>query len=101
MNEPSHAVSQPGRRDLRQARDDLRVVADQNARVRTQRVDRFDDDIADGTCQRRQGATCLTDDDCETGLACAPNLLIAGAADSDFDGLADPYDNCPESANIG
>ena len=48
--------------------------------------------------QRRDGP-CTTDADCETGT-CEPVLVVTGAADSDDDGLADPFDNCPLASNI-
>jgi cysteine-rich repeat protein len=39
-------------------------------------------------------------DDCQEGFTCSADLIIAGAADSDGDGLADPFDNCPAASNI-
>ena len=51
-----------------------------------------------GTCQRRFGS-CGTDADCSPGLSCAPNLVTVNAADSDADGVADPFDNCPRTPN--
>ena len=59
--------------------------------------------FSSGTCiddQGRRQSSCLTEADCADGFACAPNLVIAGAADSDIDGLADPFDNCPAVPNI-
>ena len=44
--------------------------------------------------------TRLTDDDCSEGFVREPNLVIAGAADSDGDGLADSFDDCPAVSNI-
>ena len=54
---------------------------------------------AEGTCLRRQGS-CLTNADCAAGLSCEPHLVIVAAADTDADGLADPFDNCPDEPNI-
>ena len=51
-----------------------------------------------GTCQRRFGS-CRTDADCRPGLTCAPNLVTVNAADTDGDGVADPFDNCPHRPN--
>jgi hypothetical protein len=51
-----------------------------------------------GICQRRFGS-CRTDADCRTGLTCAPNLVTVNAADTDGDGVADPFDNCPRRPN--
>jgi cysteine-rich repeat protein len=56
-----------------------------------------------GTCIDGSGkrhGSCLTGADCAAGLACEPNLVIAGAADTDDDELADPFDNCPAVSNI-
>jgi len=53
---------------------------------------------AGGTCERRFGS-CLADADCDGGLVCAPNLVVAGAGDGDGDGVADPFDDCPADAN--
>jgi hypothetical protein len=52
-----------------------------------------------GTCQLRFGS-CLTDADCGPGVTCAPNLVTVNAADTDGDGLADPFDNCPRRPNL-
>jgi hypothetical protein len=49
-------------------------------------------------CEREQG-TCRSDDDCPRSAPCRRSLLVAGAADSDDDGIADPFDNCPTVAN--
>jgi cysteine-rich repeat protein len=51
-----------------------------------------------GVCERRHGS-CATDTDCAAGLACAPNLVVASAADADGDDLPDPLDNCPGAPN--
>jgi hypothetical protein len=53
-----------------------------------------------GQCLRREGS-CLTKDDCNVGAQCFPNIVTVGAADSDGDGLADPFDNCPDTPNLG
>jgi cysteine-rich repeat protein len=70
------------------------------------RACRTDDDCpgsdtcdADGVCGRRR-SSCRDVDDCEAGFECLRELIIAGAADADADGLADPFDNCPGDANI-
>jgi hypothetical protein len=52
-----------------------------------------------GLCERRRGS-CLSDADCASGYTCASDLVSAGVADYDGDGLADPYDNCPDTSNI-
>jgi cysteine-rich repeat protein len=52
-----------------------------------------------GSCERRAGS-CLTDLDCSDGLRCAPNLIVAAAADSDGDDLIDPVDNCLNVSNV-
>lgn len=51
-----------------------------------------------GTCHRRHG-TCRNDSDCPPSAACRQKIVVSGAADSDADGLADPFDNCPYVAN--
>jgi hypothetical protein len=51
-----------------------------------------------GTCQRRFGS-CRTDADCRPGLTCAPHLVTVNAADTDGDGVVDPFDNCPRRPN--
>jgi hypothetical protein len=51
-----------------------------------------------GTCQRRFGS-CRTDADCRPGLTCAPKLVTVNAADTDGDGVVDPFDNCPRQPN--
>jgi len=51
-----------------------------------------------GTCQRHFGS-CRTDADCRPGLTCAPHLVTVNAADTDGDGVVDPFDNCPRRAN--
>jgi cysteine-rich repeat protein len=53
---------------------------------------------AGGSCERRQGS-CLADADCTAGFGCEPALIVAAAADSDGDALADPIDNCPDWPN--
>jgi hypothetical protein len=50
------------------------------------------------TCHRRHG-TCRTEGDCPSSARCAAEIVVSGAADSDADGLADPFDNCPHVAN--
>jgi cysteine-rich repeat protein len=54
------------------------------------------------------GASCQTTGDCPSGEVCTDesvcqsekrNLVIAGAPDSDGDGQADPFDNCPQRKN--
>ena len=52
-----------------------------------------------GTCLRRHGS-CLTESDCGKLLTCEPGLVIAAAADSDLDEIADPFDNCPLHPNV-
>ncbi len=52
------------------------------------------------TCERAHG-TCVTDADCPGGARCRQELLVAAAADTDGDELADPFDNCPQVANVG
>ncbi|MEE8508512.1 MAG: dickkopf-related protein, partial [Myxococcota bacterium] len=52
----------------------------------------------DGFCARERGV-CLTDADCSLGSSCVPDVIVAAAADSDADGVADPFDNCPNDAN--
>jgi Tol biopolymer transport system component len=52
-----------------------------------------------GTCSRSHGS-CRTDGDCPKGAPCVGNALVAAAADSDGDGIADPFDNCPTVANV-
>lgn len=51
-----------------------------------------------GMCEREHG-TCRSDDDCPSSAPCLKALIVAAAADSDADGLADPFDNCPRVAN--
>ena len=55
-------------------------------------------DDAGATCRRNQG-TCRTDTECPRGASCVREPLIAAAADRDGDGIADPFDNCPDVAN--
>ncbi|GAG94479.1 unnamed protein product, partial [marine sediment metagenome] len=52
------------------------------------------------TCLRRHGS-CVTNEDCGGGaeMICAPSLAVVTAADTDTDGLADPFDNCPTAHN--
>jgi cysteine-rich repeat protein len=58
----------------------------------------------------KAGAACTSDADCTPPEVCTeagtcqearPELVIAGAADSDGDGIADPFDNCPLRPNAG
>jgi subtilisin-like proprotein convertase family protein/Tol biopolymer transport system component len=53
-----------------------------------------------GVCQRA-GEPCRNDGDCPSGAVCHRELVIVGASDSDDDEIADPFDNCPEVANVG
>jgi Tol biopolymer transport system component len=53
---------------------------------------------SNATCHRFHG-TCRVDDDCAGGAVCAPELVVATAADSDGDGVADPFDDCPLVSN--
>jgi hypothetical protein len=48
----------------------------------------------DGFCRRRHGS-CRNDADCEQAMTCEAHLVIVGAADSDGDGVIDPYDSQP------
>ncbi|MDX2169916.1 MAG: hypothetical protein SF182_22795 [Deltaproteobacteria bacterium] len=50
-------------------------------------------------CQRTHGS-CRADGDCPAETRCAPRPLVAAAGDADGDGLADPFDNCPQRANV-
>jgi hypothetical protein len=52
-----------------------------------------------GLCQR-VGQPCRGDADCPGAAACHLELLIAGASDTDGDEVADPFDNCPDAANV-
>jgi len=47
----------------------------------------------DELCKRHYGS-CREDADCPAGLTCVDDVVVTGAADSDGDGVADPYDNC-------
>ncbi len=56
----------------------------------------------------RTGSACASDTECNAGEFCAESgtcqadrmdLVIAGAADSDGDGVADPFDNCLQRPN--
>jgi len=58
----------------------------------------------------RPGAACASDADCAAGETCSEegvcraerrDLATTGAPDTDGDGVADPFDNCPERANAG
>jgi Tol biopolymer transport system component/subtilisin-like proprotein convertase family protein len=51
-----------------------------------------------GTAVKEHG-TCQTAADCPTGSQCRNDLVLAAAADSDGDEIADPYDNCPQVSN--
>ncbi|MCI0636987.1 MAG: hypothetical protein L0206_24190 [Actinobacteria bacterium] len=53
-----------------------------------------------GVCQINHG-TCTTDDDCPAVATCTAGLFTftAAAADADADGVADPFDNCPDLSN--
>ena len=53
-----------------------------------------------GLCQRA-GEPCRNDEDCPSGAVCQRELVIVGASDRDDDEIADPFDNCPEVANVG
>jgi len=55
------------------------------------------------------GPPCMSDAECSLGEICSgagtcqidrEDLIIAGASDSDGDGVADPYDNCTAVPNI-
>jgi cysteine-rich repeat protein len=48
---------------------------------------------------RQDHGSCASADDCPPGVACQPELLTVGAADTDGDEVLDPFDNCPEVAN--
>ena len=50
-----------------------------------------------GFCKRDTGP-CRQSSDCKLGT-CSSRLITAAAADSDGDGIADPFDNCPTVAN--
>lgn len=52
-----------------------------------------------GVCLRT-GAPCSSDGECPTGAVCHRELVVVGASDSDGDEIADPFDNCPEVANV-
>jgi len=54
---------------------------------------------ARNTCERVGGA-CASTVDCPSGTRCRQELVVAAAADSDADEIADPCDNCAEVANI-
>ena len=58
------------------------------------------DDRSPTTCHRNHN-TCRTDAECPGAARCAPQPLVAVARDSDADGIADPFDNCPTVANLG
>lgn len=51
-----------------------------------------------GACIRQHG-TCRTDEDCAAGSCSRQDVITAVAADSDGDGFADPFDNCPDIPN--
>jgi Tol biopolymer transport system component/predicted flap endonuclease-1-like 5' DNA nuclease len=51
-----------------------------------------------GSCIRQHGS-CRTDEDCAAGSCSRQDLITAVAADSDGDGFADPFDNCPAVPN--
>ena len=54
-----------------------------------------------GVC-RYLGDSCRSDFDCRfvQGATCQQELVIAGASDADGDEIADPFDNCPNVANV-
>ena len=53
-----------------------------------------------GLCQQ-PGEPCRSDDDRPSAAVCHRELVVVGASDSDADESADPFDNCPEVANVG
>jgi len=52
-----------------------------------------------GTCAREHGS-CRTAEDCPGVAVCEKRLILAAAADSDEDGVPDPFDNCPSVENF-
>ncbi len=55
--------------------------------------------VSRGRCSDGDGS-CDNDDQCNEGATCDLDVaVIANAADTDADGLADPIDNCPTRAN--
>jgi Tol biopolymer transport system component len=50
-------------------------------------------------CQRLHGS-CRANDDCPSATRCVKVPVVVAAGDADGDGLADPFDNCAERANI-
>jgi hypothetical protein len=63
--------------------------------------------VTGAVSSRRTDRPCATDAQCGSDLCTGagfcqspqPELVLAGAADGDGDGLADPFDNCPAVAN--
>jgi len=54
---------------------------------------------AEGRCERGLGP-CRSDGDCPAAAHCRAEVVVVTAADSDGDELPDPFDNCPNVANI-
>jgi hypothetical protein len=50
--------------------------------------------------EEEEHGTCESDADCPAGATCRQDVLVAAAADTDGDELADPIDNCPTAKNI-
>jgi cysteine-rich repeat protein len=64
--------------------------------------------VSSGVRPKAAGAECLTVEDCAAGEVCTEagrcqegrgELISAGAPDTDLDGVADPFDNCPRRTN--
>jgi Tol biopolymer transport system component len=64
--------------------------------------------LSAGLRSEATGSACLADDDCAAGEVCNEagacqedrrELIVANAPDTDGDGVADPFDNCPHRPN--
>ena len=61
-------------------------------------------EFCEGSVCKREHRTCLTDEDCPPGIACANDAYgdvgtVAASPDTDGDGVPDHVDNCVFTAN--